>query len=110
MYKLDKGDYTVKMHVRHERKDLLEKITDLPIQLIQKLQNQISLDVYGTHHQATIFGKKVSNFITSPISSLITLHIGSLSNDKYVYFKLTFSFYLCFIIGNFFINEFLNFI
>lgn len=93
MYKLDKGDYIVKMHVRHERRDLLEKITDLPIQLIQKLQNQISLDVYGTHHQATIFGKKVSNFIISPISSLITLHIGSLSNDKYVYNKLTLSFY-----------------
>lgn len=93
MYKLDKGDYIVKMHVRHERQDLLEKITDLPIQLVQKLQNQISLDVYGSHHQATISGKKSSNFIITPHSNLVTLHIGSLANDKYVYNKLTLSCY-----------------
>lgn len=82
MYKLDKGDYIIKMHVRHERRELLEKITDLHLQLVQKMPNPISLDVYSSHHQATIFGKKSSNFITSPQSNLVTLHIGSLTNDK----------------------------
>lgn len=85
MSKLDKGDYTIKMHVRHERRELLEKIIDLPIQVIQKLQNQITLDVYSSHHQATIFGKKSLTFIMTPSSSLVTLNIGSLSNDKCVY-------------------------
>lgn len=89
VYKLDKGEYTIKMHVRHERRELLEKIVDLPIQLVQKLQNSLSLDVYNNHHQATIFGKKSSNFIITPNSDLITLNIGSLSNDKISSLKLT---------------------
>lgn len=85
MYKLDKGDYTIKMHVRHERRELLDKIIDLPIQVVQKLQNQINLDVYSNHYQATIFGKKSPVFIMAPNSPLCNLNIGSLSNDKYVY-------------------------
>jgi len=84
VYKLDKGDYTIKMHVRHERRELLDKIIDLPIQVVQKLQNQINLDVYNSHHQATIFGKKSSCFIMTPNGALCNLNIGSLSIDKYV--------------------------
>jgi len=72
------------MHVRHERRELLEKIVDLPIQLVQKLQNAINLDVYNSHHQATIFGKKSSYFITNQSSPLVTVYVGSISNDKYV--------------------------
>lgn len=82
MYKLDKGEYTIKMHIRHERRELLEKLVDLPIQLVQKLQSQLSLDVFSSHHQATIFGKKSSNFVLTPTSDLVTLNIGSLSNEK----------------------------
>lgn len=85
MYKLDKGDYTIKMQIRHERRELLEKIVDIPIQLVQKLQNQISLDVYNSQHQATIFGKKSSSLVITPNSEVVTLSIGSLPNDKYVY-------------------------
>jgi tripeptidyl-peptidase-2 len=85
VYKLDKGDYTIKMHIRHERRELLEKIIEIPIQLVQKLQNQISLDVYSSHHQATIFGKKSSSLVITPNSEVVTLSIGSLPNDKYVY-------------------------
>ncbi|KAF0761000.1 tripeptidyl-peptidase 2, partial [Aphis craccivora] len=88
VYKLDKGDYTIKMHVRHERRELLEKIIDLPIQVVQKLQNPISLDVYSSHHQATIFGKKCSTFVIAPNSDLCRLYIGSLSNDKIISLKL----------------------
>lgn len=88
MYKLDKGDYTVKMHVRHERRELLEKIVEMPIQLVQKLQNQINLDVYSSQHQATIYGKKASSHVITPSSKVVTLSIGSLSNDKYVYNNL----------------------
>lgn len=73
------------MHVRHDRRELLEKIIDLPMQLVQKLQNQISLDVYSSHHQAIIFGKKSSNFVMTPRCDLVSLNIGSLSNEKYVY-------------------------
>jgi len=88
VYKLDKGDYTIRMHVRHERRELLEKIIDLPIQVVQKLQNPISLDVYSSHHQATFFGKKCSTFVMAPNSNLFTLNIGSLSNDKIISLKL----------------------
>lgn len=73
------------MHVRHERRELLEKIIDLPIQLVQKLQNQLCLDVYSNHYQATIFGKKSTFSLIIPGTNLVRLNIGSLSNDKYVY-------------------------
>lgn len=81
---MDKGDYTIKMNIRHDRRELLDKIADLPIQLVQKLQNHLSVDVYTSHYQATIFGKKLSNFLITPSSDLVQLSIGSLTNDKYV--------------------------
>lgn len=72
------------MHVRHERRDLLEKIVDLPLQLVQKLQNAINLDVFTNHHQGTIFGKKSSYLVTNQMSPFCAIYVGSISNDKYV--------------------------
>ncbi|XP_060874087.1 tripeptidyl-peptidase 2-like [Metopolophium dirhodum] len=86
--KLDKGDYTIKMQVRHERRELLQNIIDLPIQVVQQLKNQINLDVYSSHHQATIFGEKSSCFIMTPNGDMCNLYIGSLSNDEIISLKL----------------------
>ncbi|RLU16741.1 hypothetical protein DMN91_010941 [Ooceraea biroi] len=57
--KLEKGDYTMKMHVRHEKRDLLERLTDMPVLLSQKLSSPINLDIYANHSQAIIGGKKM---------------------------------------------------
>lgn len=71
------------MNIRHDRRELLDKIIDKPIKLVQKLQNHLNLDVYNSHYQATIFGKKCPNFLLIPDNGLTHLSIGSLSNDKY---------------------------
>ena len=40
--KLDKGEYTIRLHIRHERSDLLEKFLELPMTIIIKLLQDVS--------------------------------------------------------------------
>ena len=40
--KLDKGDYTLRLHIRHEKVELLERITDIDMTLYIKLNNDVS--------------------------------------------------------------------
>lgn len=58
--KLEKGDYTIKLQVRHEKKDLLEKVSETIILANFKLTSSISLDIYPAYNSATIQGKKLS--------------------------------------------------
>ncbi|XP_011256902.1 tripeptidyl-peptidase 2 isoform X2 [Camponotus floridanus] len=79
--KLEKGDYTLKMHIRHEKKDLLERLTDMPLLLSQKLSTPINLDIYANQSQAIIGGKKmVAAFI--PLGHILPLYIAPLSNES----------------------------
>ncbi|GLH08749.1 Tripeptidyl-peptidase 2 [Gryllus bimaculatus] len=79
--KLDKGDYVIKMHVRHEKKELLDKLTDQPMLLSQKLPNSLSLDVYASQTQATTGGKKMVG-ATLPPGHILPFYIAPLANDK----------------------------
>ncbi|XP_075213625.1 uncharacterized protein LOC142319839 [Lycorma delicatula] len=74
--------YTLKLQVRHERKDLLEKLKDLPMLLSQKLPSQISLDVYASHSQALKNGKKMSGAIVPVGNFSLPVYIAPLPNDK----------------------------
>ncbi|KAK8720628.1 hypothetical protein OTU49_013196 [Cherax quadricarinatus] len=56
--KLEKGDYTIRLHVRHERPDLLEKLSDLPLTVLTKLAQEVKLDVYSSLNAAVTAGKK----------------------------------------------------
>ncbi|XP_067127626.1 tripeptidyl-peptidase 2 [Centruroides vittatus] len=64
--KLDKSDYVMRFQVRHEQRSLLEKLTDMPFLLQQKLPSSLSLEVYATHSQAIIGGKKFANKTLPP--------------------------------------------
>ena len=75
--KLDKGDYTIKMHIRHDRKEYLDKLSEMSLLLSQKLSNPITLDVYNSHQQAIIGGKKAVA-IHSQCSHTIPLYIAPL--------------------------------
>ncbi|XP_042890415.1 tripeptidyl-peptidase 2-like isoform X3 [Penaeus japonicus] len=59
--KLEKGEYTIRLHVRHERPDLLEKLSDLPLTVLTKLSQEVKLDVYTSFNAAVTCGKKAQS-------------------------------------------------
>lgn len=44
--KLEKGSYVIRLHVRHEKVDLLEKLNEMPLTVLTKLAQEVikSLD------------------------------------------------------------------
>lgn len=79
--KLEKGDYVLKMHVRHDKKDHLEKLNEAQLLLSQKLASSLSLDCYSNYSQALISGKKGS-LATSFVSNTVSFYIALLAADK----------------------------
>ncbi len=55
--RLEKGEYTLRLQVRHEKRDLLEKLKDLPVTISHKLASNVTLDAYSSHAQALIQGE-----------------------------------------------------
>lgn len=79
--KLEKGDYTIRMHVRHEKRELLEKLSELTFHVEQKLANALTLDVYPSHSAAMNGGKKLeSTWVYFKRS--FPLYIAPLPSDK----------------------------
>ncbi|XP_050519115.1 tripeptidyl-peptidase 2 [Diabrotica virgifera virgifera] len=81
--KLEKGDYTIRLQVRHDKRDYLEKLNDAPVLLVQKLSSQIGMDVYLSYTQALLCGKKAGVTNNSNPYIPIPLYIAPLSPDKY---------------------------
>lgn len=79
--KLDKGDYVIRLQVRHDRKDYLEKINDAPLLLHQKLSSAIQMDTYLSYSQALIGGKKAS-VVSNTSQTSVPLYIAPLAADK----------------------------
>jgi tripeptidyl-peptidase-2 len=72
----------IKQQVRHEKADLLEKLSDLPMLVMQKLSSPINLEVYSMHSQALIVGKKLS-FASIPAGKYrLPIFIAPINNDK----------------------------
>ncbi|XP_066157913.1 tripeptidyl-peptidase 2 isoform X2 [Euwallacea fornicatus] len=81
--KVEKGDYVVKLQVRHDKKDYLEKVTEAPLLLQQKLANPIPMDVYLSYSQALIGGKKAGVTHNSNPHTVVPLYIAPLLPDKF---------------------------
>ncbi len=81
--KVEKEDYTLRVHIRSENRPVLEKLTDLPLMLMSKLTNSVSMDVYGSFDQASTGGKKVTNFALSK-GVATPVYVTSLNGDKYL--------------------------
>ncbi|XP_052750158.1 tripeptidyl-peptidase 2 [Galleria mellonella] len=79
--KLEKGDYVLRLNVRHDNRALLERLQELPVLVQQRLAQTIALDVYCSHSQAITGGKK---FVTASLSNGTTLplYIAALPSDK----------------------------
>ncbi|KAF4524231.1 hypothetical protein B566_EDAN012199 [Ephemera danica] len=81
MVKAEKGDFVLKMHVRHEKRELLDRLTDLTLLLSQKLSSPLTLDVYTSHSQALVAGKKAQP-CSLPPGTTQPIYITPLANEK----------------------------
>ncbi|CAK1602567.1 unnamed protein product [Parnassius mnemosyne] len=79
--KLEKGEYVLRLNVRHDNRALLERLQELPVALQQRLPQPIALDVYCEHAQALTGGKK---FTSASLASgnLLPLYFASVPADK----------------------------
>lgn len=80
-YKLNKGEYTIKVQVRHEKKDLLEKLNEATLTSTFKLASTLSLDIYSSYKAALLGEKKVSS-LTVPALRPVPFWIAPLSTEK----------------------------
>ena len=81
--KVDKEDgYNLRLHVRGENKDLLDKMTDLPLSLSFKLPGSVSVDLYSSFANASTNGKK-TNVMSVGKGAVVPLYIGAINTDKY---------------------------
>ncbi|CAG2111388.1 unnamed protein product, partial [Medioppia subpectinata] len=63
---LEKGEYTVRMQIRHELVAQLDKLSDLSINVHQKLTPGASLSLYETYKNAITDGKKFNTHVLRP--------------------------------------------
>ncbi|XP_022098727.1 tripeptidyl-peptidase 2-like isoform X1 [Acanthaster planci] len=79
--KLDKGDYTIRLQVRHEHKDLLEKLKDMVMLIDQKLSSSLNVDCYQTMSNA-LNGKSKFNTVTVQSGDSVAVFVPPVSDDK----------------------------
>ena len=81
-FKLDKGDYVIKLQVRHEKKDLLEKVNETVMQASFKLASTLYPEIFKTFNQAVLGNKKIA--LSFPMKGSLTkpFYIGTIPADK----------------------------
>ena len=63
--KLDKGDYVVRAHVRHEKRELVEKFLDTPLAVSTKLPAPLTPDIYSSAAAAQVL--RGYTLLTDPV-------------------------------------------
>lgn len=80
--KLEKGEYVLRLHVRHEQSALVERLSDLPVELSQRLASALTLDAYRSHGQAMLAsGKKFAPLVARP-GAQVPVFLAPLPCDK----------------------------
>lgn len=82
--KLDKGDYTIQMHVVHESVSMLERVNELILYLWHKLSSDVTLDIYPSMKAGLTGSAKFKSKSLSPesISNPVPLYISSIPSEK----------------------------
>lgn len=79
--KLEKGDYVIRMQVRHEKRELLEKISEAVMLCSIKMANPLNLDFYSSYNLAVTAGKKLSP-IKMAGRTMKPVYVSPLPNEK----------------------------
>lgn len=81
-FKLDKGDYVIKLQVRHEKKELLDKVNEAVMQVSFKLANALNLDIYKTFNNAIVANNKKITSLPMIASITKPVYIAPIAADK----------------------------
>lgn len=81
-FKLDKGDYVIKLQIRHEKKELLEKANDTVVQASFKLPNALNLDIYKSFNNAIVANNKKITSLPMVASIMKPIYIGPITAEK----------------------------
>ncbi|XP_052216044.1 tripeptidyl-peptidase 2-like isoform X2 [Dreissena polymorpha] len=79
--KLEKGDYTILVQIRHDKKASLEKLKSVILLLHYKLASPYTLDLYGTWQAALTGGKKLGS-LTVRRTELVPVFTAPIPDDK----------------------------
>lgn len=79
--KLSKGDYVIRLQVRHEKKDLLEKLNEATLTAAFKLSSSINLDIYSSY-KAAVLGEKKATSCSIGAGKTLPLYVAPISNEK----------------------------
>lgn len=79
--KLEKGEYVVRLQVRHEKRELLEKVNEVLMLATFKLTTPICVDTFASHKNAIHGSKKVSSFMMNR-NDKQTIFVAPLANEK----------------------------
>uniref|UniRef100_A0A1A9X3J2 Tripeptidyl peptidase II Ig-like domain-containing protein n=1 Tax=Glossina brevipalpis TaxID=37001 RepID=A0A1A9X3J2_9MUSC len=79
--KLEKGEYTIRMQIRHEKREALEKISETNMIALCRLATPLNLDFYAEYNQCIVSGQK---FTASLINRNVpkVLYLGPLTQEK----------------------------
>jgi len=79
--KLEKGEYHVKLQVKHESRDMLTRLRDSCLSLNHKLTSPVTMDVYARHRDALTGGTKFNTAIAIPRFS-IPFYVAPLPEER----------------------------
>jgi len=64
--RMEKGEYTLKLQVKHHQKEMLTKLQHATINLLHKLNQPPTVDFYPTHRDALVGGSKLQSCYVTP--------------------------------------------
>ena len=79
--KLSKGDYVIRLQVRHERKELLEKISEATLLITFKLSSSLGMDIFPSYKAALLNEKKLSSVVAEP-PTVLPMYLAPLAVEK----------------------------
>lgn len=79
--KLEKGEYVVRLQVRHEKKELLEKVAEISMLATFKLTAPIVFDTFASYKNAIQGNKKMTSFVLNR-NDTQPIFVTPLPNEK----------------------------